>query len=423
MKKIFFSIYKESLILIRDIQGVMLLFFMPMILVVVVALLQHKTFQNLSETSISVIIVDNDGGEVGESLREGIKNQNIFKVTELIGDSAHFEENAKKQVAEGDFQIGIIIPKGATKAIKRRALLLVKQQVPSIKVDTTGTENSTEINLLFDPVTKESFKLLVKSSFAEFSVKSEMSIIFKTYTKVLDALMNTRHDISYPDKPAFEIKEQLVSEYNDGILPNSTQHNVPAWTLFGMFLICIPVAGNVIKERTDGCLARIKTIPVNYFQIMSGKVAVYVIICVLQAVVILLMGIYILPMLGLPKLQLANISSFLLISFTSAFAATGYGIVIGTLATTQVQASTFGSVSSVILAALGGVWVPVNIMGPVMREISSFSPLNWGVQGFYSIFLRNDGILDILPYANRLFIFFLVCLLISVTFRKYNVKL
>ena len=143
-----------------------------------------------------------------------------------------------------------------------------------------------------------------------------MSIIFKTYTKVLDALMNTRHDISYPDKPAFEIKEQLVSEYNDGILPNSTQHNVPAWTLFGMFLICIPVAGNVIKERTDGCLARIKTIPVNYFQIMSGKVAVYVIICVLQAVVILLMGIYILPMLGLPKLQLANISSFLLISFT-----------------------------------------------------------------------------------------------------------
>ena len=130
MKKIFFSIYKESLILIRDIQGVMLLFFMPMILVVVVALLQHKTFQNLSETSISVIIVDNDGGEVGESLREGIKNQNIFKVTELIGDSAHFEENAKKQVAEGDFQIGIIIPKGATKAIKRRALLLVKTTSP-----------------------------------------------------------------------------------------------------------------------------------------------------------------------------------------------------------------------------------------------------------------------------------------------------
>ena len=422
MKKLLYSLYKESLLLIRDIQGVMLLFFMPMVLVVVVALLQHKTFQNLSETSISVIIVDKDNGEVGQSLREGIKKQKIFSVTEFIGDSIHLEKNARKQVAEGDYQIGIIIPKGATKAIKQRALLLVKQQIPSIKADTTHTQGSTEINLLFDPVTKESFKLLVKSSFAEFSVKSEMSIIFKTYTKVLDALMNTKNDISYPEEPAFVIKEDMVSEYNDGILPNSTQHNVPAWTLFGMFLICIPVAGNVIKERTDGCLARIKTIPVSYFLVMNGKILVYVSICVLQAIVILLMGMYILPLMGLPNLQIENYSSFLLISFAAAFAATGYGIVIGTLASTEVQASTFGSVSSVILAALGGVWVPVNIMGPLMRQISAFSPLNWGVQGFYGIFLRNDGVTDVFPYANRLVVFFAICMVISIVFRKYQTK-
>ncbi len=420
MCKIIYSIYKEALLLIRDIQGVMLLFLMPMILVVVVALLQHKTFQNLAETSISVVIVDQDNNDVGKALRDGIKEQSIFKVTEFIGDSIALEKNARKQVAEGKFQIGIIIPKGATKTIKQRALLLVKQQIPSIKLDTTSNKTSTEINLLFDPVTKESFKLLIKSSFSEFSVKSEMSIIFKTYTKVLDALMNTHTELNYPNTPAFTIKEDLVSEYNHGILPNSTQHNVPAWTLFGMFLICIPVAGNVIKERTDGCLARIKTIPVSYFEVMSGKILVYVFICVLQAIVILWMGMYVLPLMGLPVLQLKNISSFLLIAVTSAFAATGYGIVIGTLASTQVQASTFGSVSSVILAALGGVWVPVNIMGPTMRVISSISPLNWGVQGFYGIFLRNDNVIDVLPYASRLFVFFIICLMLSIVFRKYQ---
>ncbi len=420
MKKFLFSVYKEALILLRDIHGVMLLFFMPMALVVVVALLQHKTFQNLAETSISVVIVDRDNDDVGEALREGIKKQDIFEVSEFIGDSAHLETMARQKVAEGDYQIGIIIPKGATKKIKQRALLLVKQQIPSIKVDTSHTNSSTEINLLFDPVTKESFKLLVKSSFSEFSVKSEMAVIFKTYTKVLDALMNTHTVMNYPEEPAFVIKEDMVSEYNNGILPNSTQHNVPAWTLFGMFLICIPVAGNVIKERSDGCLARIKTIPVSYFQVMSGKIIVYVLICVLQAIVILLMGMYILPLLGLPELQLGNYSSFLLIAITSAFAATGYGIVIGTLASSQVQASTFGSVSSVILAALGGVWVPVNIMGPTMRTISSISPLNWGVQGFYGIFLRNDSLIDVWPYATRLFAFFIICLCISIIFRKYQ---
>ena len=49
MKKLIASVQKEFLLLMRDIEGVILMFFMPLCLVVVITLLQHRTFQNLEE--------------------------------------------------------------------------------------------------------------------------------------------------------------------------------------------------------------------------------------------------------------------------------------------------------------------------------------------------------------------------------------
>ena len=78
MKKLFASIYKESLLLLRDIEGLILVFFMPLCLVVVMALLQHRTFQNLEETKIPVIIVDHDNNSLGTAFRNGIRKFGMF---------------------------------------------------------------------------------------------------------------------------------------------------------------------------------------------------------------------------------------------------------------------------------------------------------------------------------------------------------
>jgi ABC-2 type transport system permease protein len=76
------------------------------------------------------------------------------------------------------------------------------------------------------------------------------------------------------------------------------------------------------------------------------------------------------------------------------------------VATTHEQAATFGSVSVIILAALGGLWVPVFMMPGAMQAISNLSPLNWGLEGFYRIFLHGEGILGVWKYAGWLLLFF-----------------
>ncbi len=421
MKRLIISIYKESLLLLRDIEGIALLFLMPITLVIVITLIQDRSFKNIFESKIEIVIIDSDIDSLGYSFRNGIKKSDLFSVTEYISNDSLMLKQARQEVAEGKFQIGIYIPENTTQKIKSKAIHLVKEQLPfSISSDKDLEISSASIKLFFDPITKESFKNLAKSKLSEFAARTETQIIFETYSKVIDALTNQSSIIKYPEEPIIHFEEVLVSEYTSGITPNTVQHNVPAWTIFGMFLICIPIAGNIIKERNDGCLARLKTIPVSYLTIITGKLVVFIVICLIQALLIILIGLYLLPLLDMPRLQVTNWTSLFFITLASSFAATGYGILIGTIASTQTQASIFGSVSTVILAAIGGVWIPVTVMPHAMRTISEISPMNWSIQGYYNVFLRSAGLKEILPEFTMLFLFYVCCTMLSLFFRKYQ---
>jgi ABC-2 type transport system permease protein len=199
------------------------------------------------------------------------------------------------------------------------------------------------------------------------------------------------------------------------------QHNVPAWTLFAMFFICIPLAGNIIKERDDGSAFRLLTMPGSYMTVILGKMLTYVIVSVIQFALMLCVGIYILPMLGLPQLNIGeNLSALFVVAFSAGLAATGFGLLVGTVATSHDQASLFGAVFVIILAAIGGIWVPTFVMPDVMKKISVISPLNWGLEAFYGIFLRNFGIKEVLPEVARLLLFFIVSLGGAFYYQKFK---
>ncbi len=421
MRKIVNTIHKEAVLLIRDKEGLALMFLMPLILVIVVTLLQHKIYQNVNETHIQLVLIDYDQDSVGLAFRKGVQSSGIFEVTLITREDKIKLSDAKKLVAKGKYQMGIYIPEGTTQIIKNRVISVVKSQLPlnvmpEIDIDN---QNNEKVELFFDPITKASFQNIVKGTLNEFIAKIETRMVFITYSKVIDAITNQNTNIVYPATSAIVFKESYVSEYNRGIVPNAVQHNVPAWTLFAMFFICMPVAGNIIRERKEGLSARIKTIPVSYFIIIMGKAFVFVMVCILQATMIIAVGKFLLPLFDMPELILgSNISGLLLIVISSALAATGYGAMIGTLSTSFIQASSFGAVSVVILAALGGVWIPVYLMSQAMRNISAFSPMSWGIKGFYEVFLRNSTLIDVLPHAVKLLAFFIICISIAIVYRK-----
>ena len=166
-------------------------------------------------------------------------------------------------------------------------------------------------------------------------------------------------------------------------------------------------------------MLRLRLISGSQFPVITGKFAFYFIVCLIQFLMMIAVGIFIMPLLGLNKLMLGGSSFLILLTACSvAMAATGYGVLIAVYFRTAQQALSFGSVSVVILSAIGGVWVPVYVMPEVLQTISGFSPMSWGLESFNDLFLRQASLVKIMPNILKLVGFSLVTLGASVFIHK-----
>ena len=224
--------------------------------------------------------------------------------------------------------------------------------------------------------------------------------------------------------PVSEFQESIYfstvypSGEEEEILPSTTQHNVPSWAIFAMFFIIIPLTSSIVKEREEGTMIRLMTIPVSYLTIFMAKIGVYLIVCFTQFVLMILAGVFLLPLFGMPSLDVGtNYLGIVIMVIVTSLAALGFGVMVGTVFKTHQQAAAFGAVSIIVLAALGGLWVPIYLMGNFMREMASYTPLNWAHEGFIDLFLRGSSLLDIFPELAKLLIFFAVTVFISLIYR------
>jgi ABC-2 type transport system permease protein len=422
MLRIATSIYKEFLLLIRDKAGLAILFLMPMFLIFVMTLIQDSTYKKLDETQLNVLFLDLDQDSLGYGIEKGLSASGFFAVHRQVNDKPLNPETINKFVSEGKFQIGIVIMPGATASIRDKAKLLIEQAfIPEYAKSESrhGVKEQGKIIVYFDPVIKNSFKQSIIMALQNFTFGVESKINFDYFAEEMANQLSIENKLKFDPEGGVEIEERYATTEYTETLPNSVQHNVPAWAVFAMFFIIIPLTGNIIKERDSGSVLRLKLIPGSYLISMAAKVSVYVIVCLVQFALMILVGIYILPLFGTPVLELGTHKAALLfMAFVVALAATGYGVMIGTLSTTHDQAASFGSVSVIILAALGGIWVPVFIMPLIMQKISILSPLNWALDGFYSIFLRGGSFSDIMVQAGLLIAFFAITLGIAFQYQR-----
>ena len=174
-----------------------------------------------------------------------------------------------------------------------------------------------------------------------------------------------------------------------------------------------------LKKKSQGTFVRLRTNPVSYATILGGKTLVYLAVCIIQFILMLVIGVYLFPTIGLPTLDISGrLPLLLIVTIFAGLAAIGLGLLLGTIAKTQEQSAPFGATFVVILAALGGVWVPVFIMPKFMQALSNISPMNWGLNAFYDVFLRNSGLQEIIPEITLLFLFFIITTLIAIAYNE-----
>ncbi|MBU3068477.1 ABC transporter permease [Aestuariicella sp. G3-2] len=378
MNQLLHFVLKELRLLKRDLHGLLLLFAMPALFILIMTFALQNQYASNQSIDIDYYLLNYDTGSASQKLAEQIEQLNNFN--RLHSDQGEAEIRAK--VASDHAKFLIIIPPG---------------------FDQKLADNRESLNLESAPGVTPVLAQLVESQ-----LQQKLNELF-----LANALSDSFDDPELADNIKSGDFIQTRSLYGSGNLqPSSVQQNVPAWMLFAMFFIAIPLSTTLINERQQGTLDRLRTMEFPRHLMLLGKLIPYFGINLLQVVIMLLIGVYLVPALGGDQLHLGNsYSGLALISICASLAAVAYALLVAEVANTIEQATIFSGICNIIMAAIGGVMVPRFIMPPVMQTLSEASPMAWGLDGFFDILLRNGTLNDVLPEAGALLGFALAMLI------------
>lgn len=386
-------INKEFLALRRDIHGLLVLFVMPAIFILIMSLALKDAFSDSVQHRLSFTVVDLDDTRLSGSLAENLRSRGYHYVPQQNSTT----EQITRQIRQGKLNFMLKIEKGFEES----------------QTDFKASERQPRLTLLIDPGINPAAQMLFRSAVMEGVSRQKLENMYlamgmsrETSHQQAGTLFDSLLDTSV-------INIRYVAEKSKE-KPSAVQQSVPAWLLFAMFFVVIPISTLFIKEREMGTLTRLATMQVSAYNILLGKLVPYFLINQAQAVVMLVVGMTLVPMLGGDALTLGpSLAGLWLVASAASIAAIGYALLVAVSVRTTEQATTIGGVSNIIFAALGGVMVPKLVMPDFMQAATDFSPMAWGLDAFLAVLVRQAGVIDVLPNVFALLLFGLVMLILA----------
>lgn len=376
----FYLLKKEFTLILRDIHALLVLFIMPTLFILIMSLALKNSYSNTLDVKLKVGVISTKPSLDTNKLIEKINENNFFE--------AQFQTtySAKELLFKKEYDFVIEVPDAFMKELKQNS-------------------DDFKITIFSKPDMQPQKLTLLKSlvqSFLTQNVLEELLKVQKIQNNALSVLdSKIKIDTLYKDTN-FEIK------------PTSVQQSVPAWLVFSMFFILIPISNTFINEKNFGTISRIRSINVSLLPILISKIFPYFIINQIQVVFMILVGMYVVPLLGGDTLEISNnYGMILLVSCMVSLGSISFALLIANIAKTTEEATTYGGVSNIILAALGGIMVPKFVMPKFMQDATEFSPMAWGLESFLEVFVRGGTFADISTYVYQMVIFAIICLILA----------
>ena len=417
MFKLRATILKDIRILLRDKVGLMLMLLMPVLLAIVITTVQNSTFELVNNNKVPLILYNKDTGQVSTEFIRALDKIGMFELKNL--DSSQNEKDIVSRMHAKDALVAIIIPENYTDQTLSKAKNITKEALKNVNIaeDTVKNVSINEVplTLYYHPVLQQSFRNSINGA-----LRSALQLVQSKY--IVRQLYTTVNEQTIPDSLENQItanqlpvNEIPVSRDGSRNIPNATQHNIPAWTIFAMFFIVISLGSSIVREKQSGSFVRLRTLPTNFMVALASKQITYLFVTLLQAAIIFSIGTWLFPKMELPPLNLpADKLGLFLVTLACGWCATSFAICIGVFAQTQEQSNGFGAVSIVILAAIGGLLVPSFAMPASFQLIMRLSPLHWCLEAYYGLFLEGGTLKDILMNIIPLLVITVVLQLIAI---------
>jgi ABC-2 type transport system permease protein len=392
MLKILYILKKEFLVMGRDVHSLAVLFIMPVAFILIMSLTMRDLFASHAVRQIKILVVNRDRGEQSKAFVEALEKLGTFSFHPL--DAGSSPDQIRRKMFKNDVKFALVIENGFS---------LIPGPGPSGKA-------ARQMLLLVNPTVNRQTYLILKNTFAANLAKTRLAFLIKDRLDMLayagidldqvmqsaGALIETRY--VYKGKQKFKI-------------PTAVQQSVPAWLVFSMFFVVIPLSNTFIAERNYGTLLRLQSMNVSTGLLLAGRLLPFFIVNLIQVVLMILVGVFLVPLAGGDALTMGDsYAGLLLITTAVSFSSISLALLVAAVAKTTEHATTIGGVFNIILAAIGGIMIPKFVMPHFMQTLSVLSPMSWGLEGFLDIFLRNGNALDVLPESLLLFSFGMVML-------------
>lgn len=406
------SIFKELRLLSRDLHGVAVLFIMPILFMLIMSAALSNNDEVKQSSPILLL-----------SEPKNLLNDDLFNA--LIKDGLKMERG---DMDSDRIKAEIGLGKGLY------SLLIIN---PNRKA--TALSEEKPLQLWLNPSVDRGWLLGVKGILQKHYTEQRIKHYLDANHIILEN--NNRKQIKEIENKVNKELDQKFAQINDYLAkdlwqetylnrqgqtvakPNSVQHSVPAWLIFGMFFIMIPLSNVMAMERQTNTITRLRMANASALNLIIAKLIPYFIINQLQFVGMIALGYFVLPQLDMPAFELAgDWLPYAALSSAVSLAALGYGLLVSVIARTTEHAVVLGGGGIIIMAAIGGIMVPTYVMPEIMQTIAEFSPMGWALSGFQNLLLNQYELVQIANYLAKLIAFGVGALIIAAMVYQHQLK-
>lgn len=360
-------IIKEFRHIFRDVRTMIILFGMP---IVQILLFGFAITTEIKDAKIA--IWDPSKDESTRRITEKLTSSGYFRLERNVSSYEEIDEVFK----EGKIKMVLIFSNDFSKTLLK--------------------EQSADIQILADASDPNAANLLVNYAIG----------IIKNYQLELMALNPQKGMIDVESKMLFNQELKSVYMFVPGII-----------TVLLMLVCAMMTSISIAREKELGTMEILLVSPLKPAQIIIGKVAPYILLSFINAVVILTLGYFVFgtPINGSVILLMLEIILFILLGLS-------LGILISTIANTQ-QVALLVSLAGLMLPTilLSGFIFPIENMPEALQIFSNIIPTRWFLIIIKTIMLKGVGFFYL--WKETLIILGMTLFFILLSVKNFKIRL
>ncbi len=333
--------------------------------------------------NIPTVVFNMDGRRHSRELEDSLVNSQRFKITEHVFDDGSFQ----RALTSGRAKVGVRIPPDYSDK------LLARQQVHvQVLIDGSDSQVAT--------TAQNAAKLL------GVNLSIERARAFGEAIRVAPA----RDEAGDLERP-IDIRTRLL--YNPDL--ESARFFVPGLVAIILQLVTVfTTAFAIVRERELGTLEQLFVTPVGRLGLMLGKLVPYAVMAFVEMLIVLTVMVYLFDVPVRGSILLLLLLSALFITCTLSL-----GLLISTIARTQVAALMFSFMTMLPAVLLSGFMFPRDEMPNEIYWLTFVIPATYFIEILRGIVLRGADTIDLFADIIGLSVCCIVIMAASVTrFRK-----